>query len=812
MAQITAFRRSTRWVRQRAACACSVAHLLLGAVMPSPLTAAPAQAQTPLSLSYDIAPGTLEEVLGRFGHDAGILLSFRPEITAGLDSRGLRGHYSVEQALTALLADTPIVASRQANGGYLLARPGSDIERSAPLPLVVIQSNPDRDAAVPYAGGQLARSGSLGVLGAANVMDVPFSTLNYTAAVLRDQQARTLADVVVNDASVRMLTSTGGFGDTFQIRGYSLGNDDVGLNGLFGLSSAGHMPAAIVERVDVLKGPGTVLNGISPGGSIGGSINVVTKRAGETPLARLTGSLQSRAQGGLEADVGQRFGQDNAWGLRVNGVLKDGEAGIKGGRQQLGVGALALDYRHHGLRWSLDAFSQHEDIDSFRPQVGFLADVTSIPTPPQGDSNFYAGSRVRLQDDVLASRLEVDVDPDFTLRGAIGYRNGASWQNLPTGSADAAGQGTLRNAYYDATTRTATADLGLQLRLHGAGVRHTIDAGLTQLRQEGGNAYVTSSATTGYSIYQATPLPPITDARTAPRKAYQMVLTSVTLTDTLSMLDDHLRLFAGARQQQVRYDSFDTQSGMQESAYQAGALSPLLGVVVKPADAVALYANYTAGLTRGTIVPSGMVNAGEILPPYRSHQVETGVKLDWGRIMTSAALFQIDNPSAVITQVAGTPAASAYGYDGQQRNRGLELAAYGEALPDVRLMASATFYDARLRRTTEHANDGNFAPGVPRRALNLGLDWDTPWLAGLALSTRMLHTSSVYFNAENKLRLPGWTRVDIGARYTTRIGARPLLLRATVENLFNRDYWLIDKPYVTIAAARTVLLSASIDF
>ncbi|EJN10147.1 TonB-dependent receptor [Herbaspirillum sp. YR522] len=812
MAQTTTFRGTAWSVRQRAASACTVVHLLLGASLLWPCLAAPAQAQTPLARAYDIAPGSLEEVLGRFGHDAGILLSFRPEITAGLDSPGLRGHYSVEQGLTALLADTPIVASRQANGGYLLARVGSHAEQAAPLPLVVINASPDRDATVPYAGGQLARSGSLGVLGAANVMDVPFSTLNYTATVLRDQQARTLADVVVNDASVRMLTSTGGFGDTFQIRGYSLANDDVGLNGLFGLSSAGHMPAAIVERVDVLKGPGTVLNGISPGGSIGGSINIVTKRAGETPLARLTGSLQSRAQGGLEADVGQRFGPDNAWGLRVNGVVKDGEGGISGGRQQLGVGALALDYRQRGLRWSLDAFSQREDVDGFRPQVGFLDGVTSIPAAPAGNSNFYAGSRLRLQDDVLASRLEVDLDPDLTLHGAIGYRNGASWQNLPTGSADAAGLGTLRNAYYDATTRTATADVGLHLRLSGAGVRHAIDAGLTQLRQEGGNAYVTSSGTASYSIYQATPLPPITDARTAPRKAYGMVLTSLTLTDTLSMLDDRLRLFVGARRQQVRYDSYDTQSGLQESAYQASALSPLLGVVLKPADDLALYANYTAGLTRGTIVPSGMVNAGEILPPYRSHQVETGVKLDWGRVMTSAAVFQIDNPSAVITQVAGTPSASTYGYDGQQRNRGLELAAYGEALPDVRLMASATFYDARLRRTTDHANDGHVAPGVPRRAFNLGLDWDTPWLAGLALSTRVLHTSSVYFNAENKLRLPGWTRVDIGARYSTRLGARPLLLRATVENLFNRDYWLIDKPYVTIAAARTVLLSASIDF
>ena len=73
-----------------------------------------------------------------------------------------------------------------------------------------------------YAGGQFARGGSLGILGITDLMNVPFSTTNYTAELIQNQQALSVADVVMNDASVRPLTSRGGFGDDFQIRGFTV--------------------------------------------------------------------------------------------------------------------------------------------------------------------------------------------------------------------------------------------------------------------------------------------------------------------------------------------------------------------------------------------------------------------------------------------------------------------------------------------------------------------------------------------------------------------------------------------------------------
>ncbi|MBP0599009.1 TonB-dependent receptor [Herbaspirillum sp. LeCh32-8] len=791
-----------RWYARLAPC------LALGAALGAPAAAYAQEA----ARAYDIPAGTLEEVLARFGHEAGILLSFRPELTTGLRSEGLHGSYGVDDGLAALLGGSGLRATRQANGSYTLARPApATVGLAAPLPQVTVTSRAEQDSA-PYAGGQLARGGSLGILGTDGVLDVPFSTTNYTSKLLQDQQARSLADVVINDASVRMLTSTGGFGETYQIRGYNLTSGDVGVNGLFGLASGSRMPAVIVERVEVLKGPGTLMNGISPEGSIGGSINIVTKRAGDEPLTRLTTTWQSDNQPGMQADLGRRFGDDRAWGIRVNTAYRDGEGSIAGGHQKVGAGTLALDYRGAQLRWSLDAYAQHEDSRNFRPQVGFLSTVTAIPAAPAADFNFFPDNRLHLDDKAAVTRLEYDLGQRITAYGAIGYRDSTTRQNLPVGSVDNAGAGTTYNGYYDTYSKTVTADTGLRMQLDGAGVQHTISVGLTRLQQEAGNGYTEAATSNGYSIYTQTPLTPITAQRATPRKASDMTLDSVTLTDAMSMLDGHLRLFLGARRQGVRYDSYDTVTGALQSSYDASAISPLWGVVIKPDDNFSLYANYTAGLTRGTVVPTGMVNAGQILAPYRSRQIESGLKVDWGKLSTNVSVFEIRNPSAAITVLTDSPQTTSYGYDGEQRNRGLELSAYGELTSRLRLMASATFYDGRLTRTENHANDGRNAPGVPKHTFNLAADWDAPWLPGLAFNARMVHTSAVYFNAANTLSLPGWTRWDIGARYTSRISGKPLVLRLNVENLFNRNYWLLDNPYATVAAPRTVLLSAQVDF
>jgi iron complex outermembrane receptor protein len=790
------------------AMACVAGRIVFGAIAVVPGLAMPlaAHAQAADTRSYDIPAGTLEDALSRFGRDSQIMLSFKPEITAGLRSDGLKGDHTVRSGLDALLAHTGVQAQRQSNGSYLLNRTQTSSDISVMAPVTVSAAYASSLSPV-YAGGQVARGGGLGVLGTTDVMDTPFSTMNYTAEALDNLQARTLADVVVNESSVRMLTASGGFGEDFQIRGYTVSSGDVGLNGLYGLASGSRMPAAIMERVEVLKGPGTLMNGVGPTGSIGGGINIVTKRAEDEPLTRLTTTYQSKGQLGTQIDVSRRFGEDNAWGIRVNGVYRDGETGVDNSNQQLGVGAVALDYRGSRLRWSLDAYTQHEDTDNFRPQIGFQSSVTSIPSPPSGHGNFFPGTRLKLQDSVAATRAEYDINDHLTAYGAVGYRYGSADQTFPSGPADGRGNFTATNAYYDSYSKTTTADVGLRARFDTLGIGHTLTLGATRLDQESGNAYVTSSTTRPSNIYHPSPLPDITADRTSPKKASETELSSLSLTDTLSFAQDRVLLTGGLRKQDIQLDNYSTTTGARSSSYDESAISPLAGFVVKPLDNVSLYGNFTSGLTRGGVAPANAANAGQVFAPYKSKQYETGVKVDWGQFITSASVFQLKRPNAITD-----PATNVYSFDGEQRNRGLEFSIYGEPLRGLRLMASSTFYDATLTQTAGRVNDGNDANGVPNHTYNLGVDWDTPWVAGLSLNGRMIYTSSVYFNASNTLSVPGWTRYDIGARYRTKVMGKSVVFRANVENLFNKNAWLVSGTYASVSAPRTVLLSAQIDF
>ncbi|WP_255517091.1 Plug domain-containing protein [Herbaspirillum sp. SJZ099] len=159
-------------------------------------------------------------------------------------------------ALMAPMLAAPVAYAQTASAG------GAGSNGNAVLPTVTVTESADPTA--PYAGGLVARGGSLGVLGTASVMDTPFSTTNYTSQGIEDVQARAIGDVIANDASVRNTNGNGGFGDSYQIRGFTMSANDVAFNGLYGLVPLTRMPIAMVERIEVLKGPGTLMYGMAP--------------------------------------------------------------------------------------------------------------------------------------------------------------------------------------------------------------------------------------------------------------------------------------------------------------------------------------------------------------------------------------------------------------------------------------------------------------------------------------------------------------------------------------------------------------------
>jgi iron complex outermembrane receptor protein len=751
----------------------------------------------------------LAAAINAWAKQAGMKITVAHALLDGKQAPSVSGNLSFRESLDRILAGSGLQANIERDQ-VVIAQQNAN---AMLLEEVTVVANTDSSAlSAPYAGGHLARGGSLGVLGNVSVMNTPFNTTNYTSELIMDQQARSVADVVVNDASVRAVTAPGGFSDQFLIRGFVVNNEDTGINGLYGLTSSTRIPLEMVERVQVLKGPGSLVNGIPPSGSIGGAINLVTKRAGDEPLTRLTTSYLSNAQLGAHIDVARRFGENKEWGVRVNGLKRAGEGTIDNGNQNTGLATLGLDYKGNALRWSLDAIVQDDSVREFRPQTSIAANATQVPAAPDARSNFYPGTKLDYKNRSVLSNAEYDVNENIMLYGGLGYTDYSYEQTFPSavGGVRANGDFNVRNGYYDFYSKTAVTNAGARIRFATGKVGHTLGLAANRSSQETGFFYTTSAGTNASNIYNPAALPAIANARNAPQRNQENILTSYVLSDTLSLADEKILVTLGLRDQTVAQQTFNVANGVQTADYKESAISPLAGIVIKPFDHVSLYANHTKGLTRGAIVPidgNNFSNQGQAITPYKSTQKEVGVKIDFGNITTVASVFEIERPN-----LETDPLTNSRGYIGEQRNRGLELAAYGVVKSGLRIMASAMLNDAKVKSASTPAIDGKNAIGVPDRTFNLGLDWDTSWVAGLSLNGRVINTSSGYYNGTNTLSVPGWTRVDIGARYTTLAAGKPMILRANIENLLAKDYWLQSNTFLTVGAPRTLVLSATVDF
>lgn len=163
-----------------------------------------------------------------------------------------------------------------AAGGLLAAAPMAHAQASgeaegaeATLPVVTVreQAGP---VAVPYAGGQVSSGGRIGLLGDKDFMETPFNTISYTDKFVEDRQAQTITDVIAaTDPTVFSNGVSGAWSENYSIRGFSSNSYDMTLGGLYGMAPYYRTTPEMFERIEVLKGPSALLNGMPPGGSVG---------------------------------------------------------------------------------------------------------------------------------------------------------------------------------------------------------------------------------------------------------------------------------------------------------------------------------------------------------------------------------------------------------------------------------------------------------------------------------------------------------------------------------------------------------------
>ena len=674
-----------------------------------------------------------------------------------------------------------------------------------------------------FAGGQVSRGGRAGILGNLDMMDSPFASTNFTADIIREQQARSIADVLQNDPVVRVAKGFGNFQELYVMRGFPVYSDDMTYNGLYGVLPRQYVAAELSERVEVFRGASAFLNGAAPGGSgLGGSVNIVPKRAGDDPLNRVTLGYESQGHWYGAADVSRRFGDDSqSTGVRANFVQRGGETSIDNQDRELSVAAIGIDHDSDNFRLSLDLGYQDHQVDSPRPAV---TPGSAIPEAPDSDTNFaqewtYTNERQFFG----AVRGEYDFTDNITAWAAYGFRSGEE-DNVFANPRQAEANGDFSAYRFDnvRNDEIRSGEVGLNIEFKTASVGHTIITSASTFSLESENAYAFSdfSGFAGNIYNPVTATVPDADFfiggdLSNPLITEKTDLSSFALADMISFNDGKTLLTLGGRVQNIETRTFDYNTGDELSGYDESQFTPVVGIVYKSSEQVSYYANYIEGLLPGEVAPASsggepIENAGEVFDPYSAEQIEVGVKYDAGQYGGSLSVFNTSKQSSIIKD-------NVFSTDGEQQNQGLELSVFGMPTSNLRVLGGFTWLDAEMTKTQDGTLDGKTAIGVPDLQANINLEWDVDALPGLTVDARAAYTSKQYASADNSLEVDASNRFDLGVRYSFFAGMTDITLRARVDNVFDNNYWASvggfpGSNYLVLSEPRTFRLSASFNF
>ena len=356
--------------------------------------------------TWVIPAGPLSAALTDFAAQSGLYLAGASARAEGKLSPGLNGRYPTRQALTRLLADSGL-SYRFVDAGAVTLEP--DQAEAAPEPLPPLSVQGEADEAGPQFSGEAenayrVKDANISVLGKKPLKDTPYSVEVYSSELMKNKQARSLANITKSDASIDLLIDNlTAENNQMNIRGLRLsGWLSHRVDGLVAMVRSWDLPVEHMDRVDILKGAGGFLHGIA---STGGIVNYVLKRPTDEPYRSLSTQVMDSGLALVHADAGGRFGADNRFGYRVNLVHEAGDTYIKGnanladGESRRRSGSIALDWEiTPDLLWQFDAlFGEHRrsggitgfvtnsdgsanNFDVVQPRAPFRADRRYAPS------------------------------------------------------------------------------------------------------------------------------------------------------------------------------------------------------------------------------------------------------------------------------------------------------------------------------------------------------------------------------------------------------------------------------------------------
>ena len=684
--------------------------------------------------------------------------------------------------------------------------------------------------------GDLRDRVNLGVLGKANAFTAPITVVNYDEQALNNTEARTLVDAVAKkDASTWQFGGESNTLTGLYFRGYQLDARQFSVNGLAGMYGTQGTASVQVGSAQLIKGASTAVNGMDPEGAVSGSVNIETKKAADEGNRKigLGWFSNNRAQGTF--DLGQRFGENKEFGVRANGKLRHGDTPRHGYSEDNKEFAVNADYRGEKVRVAFDSIYAKRKTNGGRARMQDIQNANGrLFDAPEGKVNLapsWQAQNTRGQTNMLT--FEWDAFENAQITGGIGYNNARYYGNFasPTVTSSGLTYNSGRARLTDQRFKTLSMNLTARGEFETGPVSHNWSTAFDRIDRKR-TTYQGVRQTKSEEINPRLDIPgklakldSNLGSAWSPTPSLDTVIkvNSLAVSDTLGFADNKYRLTLGGRFQAV-----EQKNKLNGRKADASRFSPMLMAAWVPQPDLVVYGNYMEDLEPSDIRTDddGHVTMAD---PRVSHQFEVGVRKNWGDFVTTLNAFQIKRPGYWRgNTTSGTDFAArkntglvySGSEQGTERSRGIEFNTYANLLnKTLRPTFGLMYLQSTVKDYPNFAD--NLVNGVqvvnPRMIAKAGVEWDTPFAKGLTLNGNVSYFGKSYQDTQKQYAFPSYTLVDVGARYKTKLGKNTLTVSSSVENLFNKNYWQVqrgqyDRSFAVVGMPRTYWLKAELDF
>ncbi|MHC8322219.1 TonB-dependent siderophore receptor [Pseudomonas sp. GB2N2] len=761
--------------------------------------------------NFALAAKPLPQALSDFSRITGISVVYTDEAPYGITAPAVSGQMSAEQAIQRLLSGSGLSFRR--TDAHTMALEPQPSDGALNLGATTITSVMGMSYQPPPTSSVMRSSALL--------QDIPQTINVIPAQAIRDQAPRNLDDALANVSGITQGNTLGSTQDSVMTRGFGDNrNGSIMRDGMPIVQGRGLN--ATVDRIEVLKGPASLLYGIQ---DPGGVVNLVSKKPELEQYNALTlrgstyGDGKNGSGGGLDS-TGALGDSGLAYRMVLDHEDEDYWRNFGTHRETLVAPSLAW----YGERTTLlFAYEHREFLTPF--DRGTLIDPR--------DNHPLDISRERRLDEPFNNmegrsdlyHFEADHELNDNWKAHFGY----SWNretydasqvrvtaiNTSNGTLTRSMDGT-QNAI--STDRFATASL--EGKVNVLGMQHDLVFGVDdEYRKIYREDLIRQKSLTTFSYLNPVYGREVVGSTVSPADSAQTDLLrsdSLFLQDSVHLTDQWILVAGG------RFQAYDQYAG-KGVPFQANTDSngqkwvPRAGLVYKYTDALSFYGSYTESFKpNSTIAPlsgSSTVLDGSIAPE-EAKSWEVGAKLDIpGRLTGNVALFDIKKRNVLVANAEGP--VTLYSAAGEVRSRGLEVDLTGQLSDRWSMIGSYAYTDAEV--TEDPTYKGKKLQNVAKNSGSLSAVYDFGTIVGgdqFRVGAGARYVGERAGNAVNDFDLPSYTVADAFATYDTKVEGQKVKFQLNVKNLFDRTYYTsaASRFFVSMGDSRQVSLSSTLEF